>query len=297
MRTVSYVNGTWSWADGYQRDPGSRIMQTLLPSFKHTIWNTTHGLGELWTWVFLQSRAPAARSIFSAARFNTTPAQVNQAYADTLATKVTAPRAATFTRDVKGPAWLKVAPDGTLSGTPGVADLGINTWDITVNTTDANNLPITETSELILFVEAPGYNEWWQQQNGYTDLSVAAIQSGPAGDDDGDGLTNYFEYVTGSDPLLHTSDTRRPASTPYPFVASFNCSIAPATGDPSKMQITYGPLIAGTTYTVKSSNSLTSGQWSVVGSSYTPNSAETTKTISFTMPASTTFYTVAINKP
>ncbi len=295
MRTVSFVNNSWSWADGYQRDPGSRIMLTLLNEFKHTIWNTTHAVGDLWTWVFLQSRAPAARSIFSAERFNTTRAVVKQAYADTLAPKVTAPRGATFTRDAKGPAWLKVALDGTLSGTPGVSDLGINTWEITVTTTDTNNLPITETAELILFVEAPGYNEWWQQRNGYIALGIPAILSGPAGDDDGDGQTNYFEYVTGSDPLLHTSDPRQP--TTDPVVPSFNVSISPVTGNPSQMQITYGPLIKGQTYAVKSTDSLTSGTWNT-DNIFTPNSAMTKRVVTVSNASPTArFYSVEINMP
>jgi len=283
MRTVSYVNNAWSWNTDYQRDPGSKFMLTLLPGYTHTIWNTTHAVGDLWTWVFLQSRAPAARSIFAAARFNTTRAIVNQAYADTLAPKVTAPRGASFTRAVNGPAWLKVASDGTLSGTPGVADLGINTWDITVTTTNTNNVPITETSELILFVEASDYNGWWQKQNGDTALGIPAINSGPAGDDDGDGLSNLFEYVTDSDPLLPG--------------ASFTVSCAPVPGNPSQTQITYGPLIKGQTYIVKSSDSLNSGTWTS-DNTFTPNTAMTTKAV-IVSNASTParFYIVEIKMP
>lgn len=296
LRTVSYVNNSWNWADGYQRDPASRIMQTLLPGFKHTIWNTTHAVGDLWTWVFLQSRAPAARSIFVAERFNTARVIVNHAYADTLASKVTAPSGATFVLGSNGPAWLRVAPDGTLSGTPGITDLGINTWDVTVTTTDTNNLPITESAELLILVEVPGYNEWWQQQNGYTSLSLPAIQSGPAGDDDGDGLTNYFEYVTGSDPLLHTSDPRQP-NPPDLVVPSFKVSMTPVTGNPSQMEIKYGPLIKGQTYTVRSTDSLGSGIWTSENT-FTPNAAMTTRVVTVSSASTPArFYTVAITKP
>ncbi len=283
QRTVSYVNDSWVWNAGTQRDPSSTIMLTLLDKDAHTIWDTVMSEGDLLTWVFLQTRAPAARSIFSAARFNTAAAVVNQAYADTLAPKVTAPRGAGFTGDVNGPAWLTVAPDGTLSGTPGLSDLGINTWDITVNTTDENNSPITESAELIIFVETPGYNDWWQKQNGYSELNIPAIQFGPAGDDDGDGLSNYLEYVAGSDPLLSGS--------------TFNISIAPVTGNPSQMEITYGPLIKGQTYTVKSTDSLTSGTWTTEDT-FTPPSARTTRVVAVSnafTPAR--FYTVVIQKP
>lgn len=283
MRTVSYLNSSWKWNANYQRDPGSKIMLTLLPDDLHTIWHDTFAVGDLWTWVFLQTRAPGVRSIFSAARFNTARAIVNQAYADTLAPKVTAPRGATFTRDVKGPAWLKVAPDGTLSGTPGISDIGINAWDITVKTTDANNIPIMESAELLILVEVPGYNAWWQKQNGYSTPLIPAINSGPAGDDDADGLSNYFEYVAGSDPLLSSS--------------TFKVSVAPVSGNPSQMQITYGPLIKGQTYTVKSSDSLTSGTWTS-DNTFTPNSAMTTKAV-IVSNASTParFYIVEIKMP
>jgi hypothetical protein len=290
MRTVSYVNNSWKWNTDYQRDPGSKFMLTLLPGYTHTIWNTTHAVGDLWTWFFLQSRSPAARSIFAVARLNTTRAIVNQACADTLAPKVTAPRGASFIRDVKGPSWLKVASDGTLSGTPGVADLGINTWDITVTTTNTKNVPITESAELLLFVEAPGDNEWWQKQNGDTALGIPAIDSGPAGDDDGDGLSNLFEYVTNSDTLQSVSDPRLPG-------ASFKVSIAPVSGNPSQMQITYGPLIKGQTYTVRSTDSLSSGTWAS-DNMFTPNSAMTTKVVTVTNASMLTrFYAVEINKP
>jgi len=283
IRTVSYVNNSWSWSTGYQRHPDSKIMLTLLDGFTHTIWNSVLAQGDRLTWVFLQTRAPGVRNVFSAARLNTTRAMVNQPYSDTLVTKVTAPSGATFIRDVKGPAWLKVAPDGTLSGTPGVADLGINTWDITVSTINTNNVPITESAELLIFVEAPGYNAWWQKQNGDTALSIPAINSGPAGDDDGDGLSNLFEYVTDSDPLQSG--------------AGFSVSIAPVTGNPSQMQITYGPLIKGKTYTVKSADSLTSGTWASVNS-FTAKSAATTNVIIVNSAvAPRCFYTVEISKP
>lgn len=34
---------------------------------------------------------------------------------------------------VTGPAWLNIAPDGTLSGTPGSGDKGMNTWTVEVS--------------------------------------------------------------------------------------------------------------------------------------------------------------------
>jgi len=154
MRTVSYVNNTWNWNTDYQRNLGSKIMLTLLPNYLHTIWHDTYAISDLWAWVFLQTRVPGLRNIFSSALFNTPHAVVNLAYADTLTTKTISPngRTRTFTRNVSGPAWLKVAADGTLSGTPGISDIGLNAWNITVSTTDAHNSPIVESAELLIMV-------------------------------------------------------------------------------------------------------------------------------------------------
>ena len=61
------------------------------------------------------------------------------AYNGSLAGDVTDPDAGetlTFSR-VSGPAWLSVAGNGTLSGTPGAGDVGTNSW--TVEVTDGLN--------------------------------------------------------------------------------------------------------------------------------------------------------------
>ncbi len=53
------------------------------------------------------------------------------------------PSSATFLiwEKVSGPSWLAVAPDGSLSGTPSSADIGLNTWTISaVNGYPAKNL-------------------------------------------------------------------------------------------------------------------------------------------------------------
>jgi len=178
----------------------------------------------------------------------------------------------------------------------------MNAWDVTVTTTKSNNLPVTETAELLLMVEVPGYNDWWQKQNGNATLSIPAIQSGPAGDDDGDGLTNFFEFMTGSDPLLHTSDPRNPNpidnnGVQAPVVPSFKLILEPVAGNPSQLQITYGPLIKGQTYTVRSSDSLSSGTWTSVDT-FTPNAAMVTRVVTVSTPSTPArFYTVEIQKP
>ena len=77
--------------------------------------------------------------------WNTNPvvkaqASVNSAYVGTLADSATDPNPGdtlTFSL-LGGPAWLTVAADGTLGGTPGVADVGTNSF--TVRVTDSGGL-------------------------------------------------------------------------------------------------------------------------------------------------------------
>jgi hypothetical protein len=56
-----------------------------------------------------------------------------QAYASTIANDATDPDddSLSFSK-LAGPAWLAVAPDGALSGTPGGADIGLNTFTVQV---------------------------------------------------------------------------------------------------------------------------------------------------------------------
>ncbi len=300
-RTVSHANGAWEWQLGKIRNPTAKHFLTLLPGNEHVIWDDAYAVSDLWTWVFQQKRNPVARSVFKAERFASLPARVSKSYSDTLTANTIAPdgRERVFTRDSNGPACLQVASNGALSGTPTAADIGMNVWDITVTTTDSTNLPITETAELLLMVEVPGYANWWQKQNGYEEYAIPAIKSGPTGDDDGDGHTNFFEFITGSDPLLHTSDPRRPttSSTPYTFVGSFTYSISPVNENPSQLQITYGPLIRAQTYIIKSTDSLTSGTWTTENS-FTPNAAMATRVVNVSNASTLArFYTIEIQKP
>lgn len=55
-----------------------------------------------------------------------------------------------YGRSVLGPAWLRIAADGTLSGTPGLTDSGTNTWQIWVS--DGTRF---DTATLQIFVATP----------------------------------------------------------------------------------------------------------------------------------------------
>ena len=72
--------------------------------------------------------------VFSADPFSTTDATEGAAYSDTIAGSATdADGDALSYSKVAGPAWLNVASDGSLSGTPAQSDVGANTFTVQVN--------------------------------------------------------------------------------------------------------------------------------------------------------------------
>jgi hypothetical protein len=85
---------------------------------------------------------------FTADPFSTADAAEAEAYAETIAGSATDADSdpLTFSK-VSGPAWLAVAADGTLSGTPGSGDVGLNSFGVQVDDgnggTDAATLEIT----------------------------------------------------------------------------------------------------------------------------------------------------------
>jgi hypothetical protein len=87
---------------------------------------------------------------FTADPFATPDATVGQNYSGSLATNATDPNptdALTFAK-VSGPAWLTVAPDGTLSGTALSDSVGSNSFVVSV--TDSGGLSSTATMTLIV---------------------------------------------------------------------------------------------------------------------------------------------------
>ena len=69
-----------------------------------------------------------------------------------------------------GPAWLTVAADGTLGGTPGSDDIGLNTWSVQVSDikggTDVATLKITVTTD---YTDQHALVQWGQR-DGQTDI-------------------------------------------------------------------------------------------------------------------------------
>jgi arylsulfatase A-like enzyme len=178
----------------------------------------------------------------------------------------------TYSR-LTGPSWLNVATNGDLSGTPSVTDVGTNVFTIKV----ADNANASDTATLTINV-LPDYTAWANQYS---------LTQGQQGDDDGDGNSNFFEFIAG---LIPTDPN-----------SVFTTQVVTVSGQPNQVAVTFGPIISGRTYTVKSRDSLTNGSWTAL-SGTTPSDAVTggitKRTIVDTLPSGgKRFYLVEINMP
>ena len=101
-----------------------------------------------------------------------------------------------------GPAWLEVATDGSLSGTPGNGDAGPNGF--TLRVTDGGGLFAEMKLEIMVLsvltdVNDNGIDDYWEIEK----FGNADSGSNPAdGDPDGDGLVNLLEFAFATDPLI-----------------------------------------------------------------------------------------------
>jgi beta-glucanase (GH16 family) len=85
--------------------------------------------------------------VFTTNTIVTSNADENSAYSDTIAGTATDAENEPLTYSkASGPDWLNVAGSGALSGTPGIGDLGLNSW--TVQVSDGINDPVAATLEL-----------------------------------------------------------------------------------------------------------------------------------------------------
>jgi subtilisin-like proprotein convertase family protein len=97
---------------------------------------------------------PNSVPLFSADPIGKSAASVNGVFSGSLSGNASDPngQALTFSK-VSGPSWLSIAADGTLSGTPQLADLGLNRWAVQVSSSGG-----TDTAILLIDVTAPGPN-------------------------------------------------------------------------------------------------------------------------------------------
>jgi alpha-glucosidase len=99
-------------------------------------------------------------------------AATNVPYSGTLADSAIDPNVGdtlTFSK-ISGPAWLNVAPDGTLSGTPGSGDLGTNSF--TVRVTDLGNMS-SDATLLINVISDPNAPQQLTSPDGRLVLTFA----------------------------------------------------------------------------------------------------------------------------
>jgi hypothetical protein len=117
----------------------------------------------------------------------TMSAQETEAFSGTLSTVATDPESDSLIfSKISGPAWLAVATNGGLTGTPGITDVGVNTF--TVALSDGLNPAVLATLEINV---SPTAFTAWAQNQGITNRTD---------DSDGDGYNNEFEYLMGMNP-------------------------------------------------------------------------------------------------
>jgi hypothetical protein len=156
---------------------------------------------------------------------------------------------------------------GILSGTP-------------TTLTAASNYTITATN-------TGGSTDAWVSITVVSPYAAWAAQYGllqaSEGDDDGDGNSNYFEFVAGLVPTNAGS--------------VFKTSVSSVPGQPNQRAIVFSPIISGRTYSVKSSESLQPATWiSLSGSTSSDNGNERT-VIDTTATEARKFYVIEIHYP
>jgi len=141
-----------------------------------------------------------------------------------------------------GNTWLNVATNGTLSGTPGAADVGTNSW--TVHVSDGHGGTDTATLNIVVL---SAYAVWANQ---------FPLSQGPYGDDDGDGFKNLYEFGVGGNPTNSSDHGFLPTFTLKSGGGSNWCEYVHAQrSDPN----------SGLLYYLQLSDSLVSNVWTTNG--------------------------------
>ena len=109
------------------------------------------------------------------------------------------------------------------------------------------------------------------------------LVQGPEGDDDGDGNSNYFEFVAGLVPTNAGS--------------VFKTTVSSVPGQPSQRAIVISPIISGRTYTVKSSESLSPPTWISISNPPVSNAGNVRTVIDTAATEAKKFYVIEISNP
>lgn len=124
-----------------------------------------------------------------------------------------------------------------------------------------------------------GLPDAWQVQYFGSNNPLAA----PNADFDGDGQNNRFEYTAGLSPADPNS--------------RFNLTIAPVPGQSTQKSLTFSPVVAGRTYTVKATTDLASGIWNTVTVSAPVDNGTQRTVIDTSSNGARKFYRIEITKP
>ena len=157
---------------------------------------------------------------------------------------------------------------GVISGTPSAAEP-----TATSHTVIATNTGGSTTADLGITVVSV-YSAWSTQYQ---------LTQGPEGDDDGDGNSNYFEFVAGL--------------VPNNAASTFKTTVAPVSGQANQMAIVFSPIISGRTYKVKSSDSLASGTWADLVNPIVSDAGDVRTIIDSAATGDRKFYVIEIINP
>ena len=166
------------------------------------------------------------------------------------------------------PAGLALNPvTGVISGTP------LEVTPAASYSVTATNTGGSTTTLLSITVVSP-YTAWATPYNLVQDLN---------GDDDGDGNSNYFEFIAGLVPTNASS--------------VFKISVSSVPGQPSQRAIMFSPITSGRTYTVKSSESLQPATWIPLSGSTSTDNGNVRTVIDTSASEAKKFYVIEITIP
>ncbi len=172
-----------------------------------------------------------------------------------------------------GPAWLTVAADGTLTGTPALADVGTHFFSI--RATDSLGAAATLMLTMTVAPLNPDANgngmldSWENVMFGNADAGANLAIA----DADGDGLSNFLEYALNTDP-------RQANANPVA------CQLVPVSGQ-TYVCLTFpkNPLATNLTCVVEMSEDLDPGSWAAAPT-VVENESATGLTLRVTQPVS-----------
>ena len=121
-------------------------------------------------------------------------------------------------------------------------------------------------------------DDWQFQYFGLNNANAA-----PLLDPDGDGQSNAFEFTAG---LIPTNPLSR-----------FLVTIAPVPGQAMQKQVVFAPVVAGRSYTVKTSADPAAGSWVALSGGFTSNDGAQRTITDLNASETRKFYTVEILKP